>query len=228
MKFSLPLTKLERTLGFVYILIQLFVLPSILNLVNACLLQPLSESSLNLLFFCINFICVVAIFHRFLWKSLLIAKENLWRCLRYAFLGYALYYIGNILVTMGIQYLNPDFYNINDESVMSMVQEQFTLLSMATVFLVPVVEECLFRGVMFRGFYDKSPLVAYTLSTLLFAMIHVIGYVGIYSWSTLALCYMQYLPAGLCLAWAYKKSDTIISPIIMHMTINQLGILAMR
>lgn len=228
MKFSLPLTKSERSLGFVYIIIQLFVLPSVLGLINVCLPRPLSESSLNFVFFCINFLCVAVIFRRFLWKSLLIAKENLWRCLRYAFLGYLLYYVANVLITMGIEWIDSDFYNVNDQSIMTMVQEQFTLLSAATVFLVPVAEECLYRGVLFRGFYDKSPLAAYSLSALLFAMIHVIGYVGVYDWLTLLLCYVQYLPAGLSLAWAYRKSDTIITPILMHMTINQLGILAMR
>ncbi len=228
MKLSIPLTKYERSFGFVYLLVQLFILPSILMLLNGLLAQPLSESSVNFIFFCTNFLFVLVIFHRFLWKNLLLAKDHLWLCLRYTFLGYCLYYLGNVVFGLIVPYLDPDFFNVNDESIMTMVQEQFTLLSAATVFLVPVVEECLFRGVLFRGFHDSSRFAAYALSTLLFAFIHVAGYVGTYSFATLALCYVQYLPAGLALAWAYEKSDTIITPILMHMTINQLGVLAMR
>jgi membrane protease YdiL (CAAX protease family) len=39
---------------------------------------------------------------------------------------------------------------------------------------------------------------------------------------------VQYLPAGLALAWAYEKADTIWAPILMHMTINQISITFMR
>ena len=44
----------------------------------------------------------------------------------------------------------------------------------------------------------------------------------------LALCLLQYLPAGLCLAVAYEKSDSILCPILMHTVINAIGVYAMR
>ena len=66
------------------------------------------------------------------------------------------------------------------------------------------------------------------MSSLVFASIHVIGYIGLFDWQTLCLCLAQYLPAGIALAWAYEKADTIVAPILMHITINQIGMLAMR
>jgi len=39
---------------------------------------------------------------------------------------------------------------------------------------------------------------------------------------------VQYLPAGIAFAWAYEKSDTILTPILMHISINQIGIAALR
>ena len=38
------------------------------------------------------------------------------------------------------------------------------------------------------------------------------------------MAFLQYLPAGLCLAWAYTKADTIFAPILIHAIINAVSI----
>ncbi len=227
-QLSIELSKKERNWGFAYLLIQLFLLPSVLSILNAALPHSLTETNLNVLFFTLNFIAVCCIFHRYLRLSLRMAKERLWYCLRYAFVGFLIFQAAGFLFSYVSQALRPDFFNINDQHIGQMAQQDMGLLMPATVFLVPVAEECLFRGVLFCGLHRKSRILAYAVSTLFFAMIHVMGYVGNADLGILALCYIQYLPAGLCLAWAYEKSDTIIAPILMHITINQIGFLAMR
>ena len=99
---------------------------------------------------------------------------------------------------------------------------------MVTVLLVPVAEEALYRGLLFQGFQRKSRLLAYCLSTLIFAGLHVVGYIGSADLITLCLCFAQYLPAGITLAWAYEKADTIAAPMLMHMIINLIGTTAAR
>jgi hypothetical protein len=54
--------------------------------------------------------------------------------------------------------------------------------------------------------------VAYALSILLFSAIHILGYIGRYSPLELTMAVLQYLPAGLCLAWSYTKAGTIFAP----------------
>jgi len=93
---------------------------------------------------------------------------------------------------------------------------------------VPVTEECLYRGLIFRNLYGRSPLAAYSFSILAFAVIHILGYVGQYSAAQLAMAFLQYLPAGLCLAWSYVKGDTIFVPIVIHAAINYVTITGMR
>lgn len=225
---SIELTQKERNWGFTYLLIQLLLLPSLLSLLNTALPHPLSDANLNILFFCLNFLAVCCIFHRFLHLSLRRAKERLWYCLRYAFLGFLLFEAAGFLFSYAAKLIRPDFFNVNDQHIGQMAQQNFTFLMLATVFLVPITEECLFRGVLFCGFHRKSRLLAYAVSTLFFALIHVMGYMGQVDLGVLILCYIQYLPAGLCLAWVYEKSDTIIAPMLMHITINQIGFLAMR
>jgi membrane protease YdiL (CAAX protease family) len=56
----------------------------------------------------------------------------------------------------------------------------------------------------------------------------VLGYIGSADLLTLALCFLQYIPAGLCLAWAYDASGSIFAPVLIHTVINALGILSLR
>ena len=36
------------------------------------------------------------------------------------------------------------------------------------------------------------------------------------------------LPAGFALAWAYRRSGSIFASILIHMSVNQIGMLLMR
>ena len=97
------------------------------------------------------------------------------------------------------------------------------LTAISTIFLAPLSEECLFRGLMFGQTLKKSRLGAYALSAACFALIHVMGYLGTYTPLQLVLSLVQYLPAGLVLAWSYEKAGTIAVPILIHMIINAIS-----
>ena len=56
---------------------------------------------------------------------------------------------------------------------------------------------------------------------------HVAGYVGQEALSSLAVLALEYIPAGIALAWAYEKADTIFAPILMHAVINAVSIQAL-
>ena len=188
----------------------------------------MSEALLNVIFFFTNFLFVTVIFHRFLLTSLKTAFAALWPTLRSALLGFLLYYGISILVTNFIFWVSPDFANVNDVTIEEMTQEYYSLIAICTIFLVPVVEETFYRGLVFQGLQRKHRFLAYVVSTLVFSVVHIIGYIGLTDWLTLLLCFVQYLPAGIALAWTYEKADTIIAPILIHITINQIGMSAMR
>ena len=228
MKLSISMTRRETLLGWSYLLISLFVLPFALALLNGLLRNPLSVTEINLVFTGLNFILVAVIFHRFLLASFTVATERPWRCLRFAAFGFALYYLASLIFALVIGRIYPDFSNVNDGAVMDLFQEHPTMMALTTILLVPITEETLYRGLLFQGLHHKSRLLAYAISTLVFASIHVMGYIGLYDFVTLCLCFIQYLPAGIALAWAYEKSDTILAPILMHITINQIGVSVMR
>ncbi len=222
------MTKNEVRFGWAFYVLQLLILPSLLVWGNHLLLQPLSEAALNFALFALNFLCTTVIFHRFLLTSGQQALAAPFRTLRMAFYGLLLYYAGIILVGTLILTLRPDFANANDANILALTQDNYPLMALGTIVLVPITEETLYRGLIFRGLHPKSRLAAYAVSALVFAAVHVIGYIGTMDWGLLGLSLLQYLPAGLALAWAYEKADTIWAPILMHMTINQISITFMR
>ena len=143
-------------------------------------------------------------------------------------LGLAAYYACNFLTLRLIRLLVPGFTNYNDAVISAMSRSGRYLMVVSTVILVPPAEECVFRGLIFRNLYGKSRWVAYVVSILAFAAIHVLGFIGKYSALELVMAVLQYLPAGLSLAWAYTKSDTIFAPIIIHACINLVAIGGLR
>ena len=227
-KLSVSMTRLEFCFGWFYLALQLLVLPSLLTMVNGLLPKPLPTALVNFLFFTLNFICTAAIFHRFLAKSLGKALQAPAHVLKAALLGVVLNYAGSFVVSFLILLHNPEFTNVNTQAISEMAQEYRLLMSLGTILLVPVAEESLFRGLVFRPLYNRKPWMGYLASSLLFASIHVVGYIGRFDALTLLLCFVQYFPPSLCLGWAYAKTDTICAPILMHVIINAIGIFAMR
>lgn len=74
------------------------------------------------------------------------------------------------------------------------------------------------------GVAPAQPAAAYALSTAAFCLVHVAGYVGQTELLSLAILALEYIPAGIALAWAYEKADTIFAPVLMHSLINALSI----
>ena len=124
--------------------------------------------------------------------------------------------------------LYPQFLNFNDSAILDLLEQNFPLMAVGTVLLVPVTEELLYRGLIFGNLLNKSKPLAYILSAALFAAIHVLPYIGQQKPGMLLCCALQYLPAGISLGWAYHKSGSIFAPILIHAAVTAMGIAAMR
>ena len=223
---TVSLTRKEASWGWRYMLFQLLVLPELLRLVAQLPGVRLDTAAINLLYFSINFLAVLLICGRFLLENLFSVTPG--RLLACAGVELVAYWLLSFAVTWLILLIYPDFYNVNDASVSSMADSNFLLTVIGTVVLVPIAEEVFYRGILFGTLYQIHKLLGYAVSILVFALIHVMQYVGSYPIDLLALCLLLYLPAGLCLAVAYEKSDSILCPILMHTVINAIGVYAMR
>lgn len=220
--------KKENIAGFVYIFVQIYIFPTILTLINGILPTPLSSGAVNFIFFAINFICIAVIFRRFLLTSFQTLTHNFFIVLRFAFIGFLIYQISTFAMGILVIWLCPEFSNLNDNALIDSVAENYTLMSIGTILLAPVAEEVLYRGVVFGSLHKHNPILAYVISTIVFSLIHIVGYIHLYEPLALLCSFLAYVPAGLSLAWAYTKSGNIIAPILIHIAVNQLGILYLR
>ena len=222
--FSGNLTNQETVSGLCYMAFQFLLLGELLAWINGQLAHPLNHAELNFTFYLVNFIAILLIFHDFLSKSLKQATQHPAIFCQAVILGLAAYYSCSQVTTWLVRQFLPGFFNYNDQAITNMVNANYFLMAVGTVVLVPPVEECLFRGLIFRNLYGKSHWAAYLVSIVAFSVIHIIGYIGNYAPLELLVAFLQYLPAGLCLAWAYTKADTIYAPIAIHAIINAVSI----
>jgi membrane protease YdiL (CAAX protease family) len=218
----------EVRIGAVYMVAQMSILPRLVLDVCAALNLNFSAAELNVIFFLINFGAVTLIFRNFL-KRTFFGTENILFQIFFAVLqGFGIKWLGDLLVDMLIYRINPDFVNVNDASILAMLEGNFLPLAICTVFFVPIAEELLYRGVLFGGFFKRSPALAFFFSTIIFCAIHVLGYIEKYPLDTLLLCYIQYIPTSIAFGFAYGTSGSIFAPMLMHIIINASGILVLR
>ena len=78
----------------------------------------------------------------------------------------------------------------------------------------PLLEEPLFRGVVFGGFSKVMPVwAAMALSGFLFALVHINAATMIPLWFL-----------GIAFAWLYASTDTLLAPMAVHFTFNAVNL----
>lgn len=222
------MSRTEKILGWLYMAFSLIALPGLLAWLNAQLADPMNEGTLSFVFYLTNFLFILGIFRRFLRDSLVAAWRDIWNFIQAVVLGYVAYWAASEAMEFIMSHLLPGFSNINDAAITAMAKSNYTLMLIGVVFLVPLAEEMLYRGLIFRNLWQSSKVAAYLLSMAAFSAIHVLGYIGSEDITTLVLCFLQYLPAGLCLAWTYTKADNIFAPTLVHAIVNAVAIGALR
>ncbi|MBO5324216.1 MAG: CPBP family intramembrane metalloprotease [Oscillospiraceae bacterium] len=219
-------SRAEGIFGWCYLLFCQTLLPYALNFIFGLVGITLSAAQLNLTYFGVNFLVIVVVFRKFWVRT---GKDLLDRTLRViltAVGSFAAYLLVSQLVGRLITWLRPDFFNANDQSIAAIAQSHYIPTLICTVFLVPVAEECLHRGAVFGSLFQRNAILAYAVSTVIFSLVHINWMVG--APMILLLSFLQYIPAGLCLAAAYHISGSITAPILVHMAVNAIGILALR
>ena len=120
--------------------------------------------------------------------------------------------IGTVQSWLGVPVQEQDW-------VLALADDRETLLRLAplAVLLAPVSEEIFFRAYMFRFLSQRAgPGVAYGVSSVLFGLIH-------FNPSGLAV----YIGIGLVLAFVYRRSSSLIAPVVGHVCFNALALLTL-
>ncbi len=224
---TLTLTKSEKIFGGVYLLLQMLVIPAAVS-VLCVILGITSISAVNLICFFLNAALALVVFRRLLLRSVQSCAGRWGRTILTAVKGFGLYWLLSTAAMVLILTLKPDFANINDASVNTMIDEFPVLMALAVVFAAPLAEECLFRGWMFTGLAQRSLPLAYIVTAGCFSAVHVAGYIGSYDAQTLLLCLVQYLGPSVALCWTCQKSDSLCGPLLLHSFINIIALFTTR
>ena len=224
---TLTLTKQEKRRGWLYLAAQMLVIPFAVAFV--CVLMGVtSEADINLICFYLNAALAVIVFRNLLSKSLENCRGRWKETLLTALKGFGLYWLVSTAVAAAILTLKPDFANINDQSIGSMLSERPLLMTVAVLFAAPLAEECLFRGWMFTGLAEKSRALAYAVTCVFFSAVHILPYIGTYDALTLLLCFVQYLAPSYVLCRTCARDDSLCAPLLLHMTINTAALFVAR
>jgi membrane protease YdiL (CAAX protease family) len=218
----------ESILSWCFLVFQLFIMPHFLDFIKANVILPFGNSWLTFLCHCISFIALMLICHNFLTNAATALSKDMNPSLSALGLGFCIYYTCTTLLGTYLGSYFPDFFNPQDSNIAPLLRLDFIPMSIGTIFLVPFIEEVLYRGLVFRSLYNKNHAFGYVLSTLIFSSVHLLGIANSQEPVALVLSFLQYVPASFTLAWTYVKADNIFAPIMLHMIINAMGVYSMR
>lgn len=217
-KFRPQMTASERKRGWVFFGLYLLVFPYLNGWAQKYLMgdgeAPVAEA--NVVYYALLFVLALLVFWTFLRHafSLLLdwLPENL-----FAFVTG----LAGAGVLHALVMLLP--YPVENPVNMQYMQE-YAMAPGATVVLVvlliPLIEETLFRGLVFGSLRHYSRPLAYVVTVALYALACVWRYALDFGDPRYLLLMAQYLPMSLALAWCYDNGGSIWSTVALHMAIN--------
>lgn len=231
--FRFPMRKGEAIFGWIYAILHIFLLGWLLSKLNEDIFPlmgfTLSESKLNLLYFITGFILIFLCMFRYMKSSFGDLWENKLDSFTSILLGFAIYILSMYAVGLLIGLLGKDAINPNTAAIIYQTKLNPNVMLVIGVLFAPIVEETLFRGVIFGTVRKSSRFWGYAVSAILFAVYHLFDYIlgglfaGAFDW-TFLLYLLQYIPAAIILCWCYERSRNIWAPVFLHMIINYVSI----
>lgn len=141
-----------------------------------------------------------------IWKG---QKKGLVASILWGFAGFFLLLIGQSLAAVIEIAIGIEPGSENTSNLVS-IAEVVPVAIIAVVLFGPVLEELLFRRVIFGSLNQRTNFfIATAVSALVFALVH---------WEFIHL--LLYLTTGLILAFLYQHTKRIITPIIAHVCLN--------
>lgn len=212
------LTRAEMGRGWVFFALYVLLFPWVMGWVQRSFHGELPVAEANVVYYLLSATLVFLVFWTFLKHGfdLLLdwLPENLF-AFGTGLAGWAVLSFLAGLIPLPVE--NPNLLSY---------PEQYALAPLATVMilvvLMPIVEEPLFRGLLFGVSRRYSRILGYVLSALVYALYCVWQFVYAYGAVDFRylLLFVEYVPMSLALTWSYDNGGSIWSPIALHMVIN--------
>ena len=226
-EFENQMTRGEIIAAAIYLPIHAVGLPLILGWMAGLVpaIAQLTNSELNILYYSIGLVYMLLFLRRFLRRSFDTALDAKGRFVLSIIGGYAAdlalsFILSSLILIAGLELGNSP----NNVAIMSEASTDYTRIAVLSIALAPMVEEPLFRGLLFGCIRPRNRLLAYVVSAALFSLYHVWQYVAVTGDLSLLLYCLLYLPVSVGLAWAYDRSGSIWAPMVMHAIINAMSL----
>ncbi len=226
--FVNTMPKPQRIAGMVYIPFHLIIFPLFIGMMATYLPTGLTDIAQQTIYYGLGLAFCLVCMWGYLRRAYDILLDNILVSIIAASFALISYFLltylaeGLLLTILGDQVSNP-----NNNAIMDVAGKYPNAIFALTVFIAPLVEETLFRGVLFGSLRPKHRILAYALSIGLFALYHVWQYaLGAGDWKMLVYM-LEYIPAGYVFAWLYEKTNCIWLPIFLHMGINLLSMISL-
>lgn len=221
----------EKIAGTVFFVMYLAVLPAaaphLFRLLALLLGGPLPDAVKNAVYYYALVAVTMVIFHNFLVRTSGLLLDNLSGAASALAMGLVALYGLNELVYRLSRLIIGGHTNLNDMAVSAQIAGAPHMTALIVIVLAPFVEETLFRGLVFGCIKERSRGLAYLVSCLLFALLHVWQFAVVNRDVTYFLLMVQYLVPGLVLAWAYETSGTLWTAVGLHAAANALALWGM-
>lgn len=218
----------EQIAGVVFFVLYVAVLPfataPLFRLVERLLAVSISDSLQNTIYYYVLFAVTILIFHGFLGRTTRSFADRPGEACKTLVIGIIALYGLNELAYRLTNLLVSNRTNLNDMTISAQIETAPRTTLLIVILLAPFVEEVLFRGLIFGCLKGKSRVLAYLVSCLLFALMHVWQYALGSQDLTYLVLMVQYLVPGLVLAWAFDHSGTLWSSIGLHAAANALSV----
>lgn len=226
--FPFPMSKSEAVIGWVWVFVHSFALIYILSALYSYVLEGMgvkyTETGFNVVYYAVSFVFLLVFLFKYLRSSFRHFTSNIIDGLSSIAIYYFVYNLTMFLISLLLAQIFSDVSNPNQDSINELIKLNKNAMIVVSVLLAPFVEEVLFRGVVFGTIRKRNVLIAYLVSSLMFAFYHEWQFLLTgFSWKLL-ITTLTYVPAGLCLARVYERSKSIWPAIFLHMILNFISV----
>ena len=221
--FDNQMSRTQVVLGWIYLAVHMVILPLLLSLYAAFSPNPVTDTQSNLVYFGIGALFVLCVMLPYLRRSFDLLLDRLRLCLLTILIAMMINYALSTFVAIFLMLGESLAENPNNSAIMELAEDNSGVIRGLAIFIGPVIEEVLYRGVAFGSIRRRSRGWAYVVSAALFALSHVWQYALAYQDAGLLLYALQYIPVTLALTWAYERSGSIWTSIFFHMGYNALS-----
>lgn len=221
--FSVQMRRYEIIGGILWFLVYHLFIGLVLEVAFELLGLGYDMVLLNGVYFFLSFGITVILFRRFLAYSLPEVAERPLRFFKGLLVGFCAYWVLSFCLTTAVELMGFSPWVPNDDTVAEIAGGNFRLMWVGAVLLAPITEETLVRGLIFGNLRKKNRVVAYIVTAVVFALMHILPYVIQMGYPDLGYNLLVYGLPSVALCLCYEWSGSIWGPIVLHMFINFMG-----